>query len=250
MLEIGAVVGSVALWPGDNPLAEVWVKTKAQLENQDQSDDWAFWIWWYDGLLSGTAPDPASPWMQEIALLPDALWQDEGAALARINEIWRGAIADTASATLVAVDATIGAIRSERGIGHNMPPEPIDEVELTDPLEILYQLRVPLADVTIELAKPTPDTSQLASLGQKILRLGVRFARYCGELADTFLKELAKKLAAPAAIALVGWAVVSTTPSVPFEALGNALKNLGGAQVQHPVSQGSDIKNRPQRAKR
>ncbi|WP_299934369.1 hypothetical protein [uncultured Pelagimonas sp.] len=77
------------LWAETSPVQEKWTAVQTILQESGQSDAWAFWINWYNGLLNGTAPAADSPMMVEIALLPNEVWEDEEDANKRINEIWQ-----------------------------------------------------------------------------------------------------------------------------------------------------------------
>ncbi|WP_425072611.1 hypothetical protein [Sagittula sp. S175] len=83
----GGDVFAAPLWNGDNPLSEAWRNVKAIVTAGEAAADWAFWLWWYEGVLTGTAPDPASPLMVEIATSKEIDWEDVPKALTAINAI-------------------------------------------------------------------------------------------------------------------------------------------------------------------
>jgi hypothetical protein len=87
--EAGKAPFSQPLWLEENSLTDMWRETKNAFVAHNETEKWAFWIWWYDGLLAGTAPSPDHQMFQDIALIPDDEWQDEDAVLSKINRIWR-----------------------------------------------------------------------------------------------------------------------------------------------------------------
>jgi hypothetical protein len=87
--DAGKAPFSQPLWPDENLLADMWREIKDTLSARNETDKWAFWIWWYDGLLAGTAPSSDHQMFQDIALIPDDEWEDEDAVLSKINRIWR-----------------------------------------------------------------------------------------------------------------------------------------------------------------
>lgn len=87
-LAAGQDVFATPLWHGDNPLSEPWRNVQASVAAGEAAADWAFWVWWYEGVLTGTAPDPASSLMVEIATSKEIDWEDVPKALTAINAIW------------------------------------------------------------------------------------------------------------------------------------------------------------------
>lgn len=188
-------VFSQPLWHGDLPNEEQWIKIQNTLRETGQDKDWAFWLDWYIRLLSGTALAPDHPMLVEIALLPDALWQDEPAALKRINEIWeRYQLLEQAQA-LSPVDSqslTTSATSTHRR--HNMPPELVDEV--TQIAAIQTQFGEVMETVIDELSQPEPEKGKLAACAESLIALCKSFANYCGSVANEGIKAGAKVVGA------------------------------------------------------
>lgn len=97
-LDKGKRLDAAPLWSSGGNHLDAWnavTKLVGEADNHKEAEtDWSFWIWWYEGLLNGTAPAPDSRMVKDIALLPDEVWQDTVTANARINEIWRSARGD------------------------------------------------------------------------------------------------------------------------------------------------------------
>lgn len=76
------------LWGEVNPLAQEFDRMQRTIAACRDAKDWAFWLWWYEGVLTGTAPDPDSNLMVEIATSNEIDWEDVPKALTAINAIW------------------------------------------------------------------------------------------------------------------------------------------------------------------
>ncbi|MGH1415978.1 MAG: hypothetical protein ACRBB0_21005, partial [Pelagimonas sp.] len=105
------------LWVETSPLQERRESVQSILQESGQSEDWAFWIDWYNGLLNGTAPPANHPMFVEIALLPDEVWKDEPEALRQIDAIWKRhlaeqVIADNPIGVRIGYDAGKGKLNS------------------------------------------------------------------------------------------------------------------------------------------
>ncbi|WP_354543367.1 hypothetical protein [Roseovarius sp. MBR-78] len=86
----------LTLWSnGSGPLAEAWGRVKTQVADAPDSQDWQFWIDWYDALLDGRPMlgDAARTWemLEKIALIDPKTWEKgpEGANPV-IRGIWEG----------------------------------------------------------------------------------------------------------------------------------------------------------------
>lgn len=124
------------LWPQDGQPASAksaWQVLKTHWT--ETSDDWSFWIEWYEAFLNGTP----LPWQlnQRIALeIKKEEWEAGLAVVGtRIAEI--RAAYEVESLAKQVTDSAYLAQPGAPGIGHNQPPSLIDEELPTQPPETL-----------------------------------------------------------------------------------------------------------------
>ncbi len=177
------------LWSGSNPVADEWDRVRTAVGGDP---DWAFWLWWYQGLLDGTAPPPGDPMLVEIASLgikdpeDSDIWQDPKRALPAIWRIWeRHRLLQEARELR---DRTALAARDQASMAHrahNHPPELVEgQAEF---LRALAGFEQAMDDIVDELSQPEPDATRLISLAQAVLSGLEAVARYCGKIGDRVL---------------------------------------------------------------
>lgn len=175
-------------------VVEDWAWIKNDLKNHDSEQalatDWAFWIWWYDGLLNGTAPAPDSQMMQDVALLPDEVWQDVDTANARINEIWKlhelrheadQRLEDLRRSRSRDVQSASVAVRN-----HNNPPELVDDATV---IQLKSGIEADLKEAVEELSKPEPEKDRLARIGRGLVSALQKMTLYICNKFDVALNE-------------------------------------------------------------
>ena len=206
------------LWHGSNHLVKNWNKAMEALEGY--SVDQSFWIDWYQRILDGRPQN----WemLKEIALIDPEDW-DKGA------EHVNGLIAEIQAR--YAVKESVEAARNvleeypapASGIGHNNPPEEIED----DPFgaqDAAFVQKL-LDDIGEECESSEPDVSVLHTasdvLGRLVRRVGVWIAGKLDMSVDAFFKTLG----AGAALT-VGGPLVAYLQSL-LEALTPLLSALG-----------------------
>ena len=168
-----------------------WKELKA-----GQSWNSPFWTGWYENVLEGREQD----WemIHEIALIPDEKWE-------------RGADhIDTIISMIIEKYRLLREVQELRGelvscrqnkrptIGHNNPPQEIDEHILRAigrEYEIVLEA---LGEVEEELSKPMPLASVLNKAGREILEAIKNILAYGARLSDTALMSGAKAFGASA----------------------------------------------------
>ncbi len=175
-LEIEEVLG-LPLWAGENPLAELWQEMRAYLNGEPVN--WSFWIDWYQRILDGSPQN----WemLEEIALIDPEDW-DKGAE--HVNGMIAGiqaryAVKETVEAAQkVLTEYPVAAAQ----MGHNNPPEDIEDDLFTDEDAVFVQKM--LDDIGEESESIEPDVSRLRTaadgLGAVIRKISVWLAKVSG----------------------------------------------------------------------
>lgn len=125
-----------------------------------------------------------------------------------------------AIARLTALQAALDDVIRLPQIGHNRPPEPIQEVAF--PTEELERARTLARDLSSEVRKDKPQAEVLASLQQKLLEFGVAVASWLGARVTKF--------ADAALMTLAPIAIVKFTNMLPL--VGDAVAALSRV-IQH-----------------
>ena len=151
---------------------------------------YAFWLRWWDGVLSGHQID----WtLQEkvATLIPDEVWQQGAEAvaaeIARIEEQLR-LLREVERLTeqLASARSEIAAL-SRRG--HNNPPElvePVAEIERQ-----ASEISKALEEAAQELKSDVPRPSVLRRVGRALLNATAKLLIYCATLGDVALRSTA-----------------------------------------------------------
>ncbi len=203
-LSKGEDVLQAPLWSNSNPIQRIWTEITFRPANKGEPSSWAFWIWWYQSILDGTAPAPNSPMIAEIALLDkddEGIWEDEPRALKKINEIWQRYLHEEAMELLNDAGEFV-FIRSPRvDRSHNHPPELIlDEDNAFKAYGASVEI---LEDIAEELEAPEPDKSKLRDLANALMKAAQVIVTYCGGIGDIALKSGAKVFGAGGGTAAV-----------------------------------------------
>ena len=202
-------LGVLPLWhDGSRPLTEQWRAIKWQVANSEGSEDWQFWIDWYDSLLDGRPMlgDAGRTWemLEHIALIDPGTW-DKGPEAVNpvIRGIWELHRLRAEVAALQAEKVAFLAARaSEVQRGHNQPPEGLvdDAPEVARQITIIWD---GLDEAREELERDAPDKGRLHAIAQRMLAALNAVVAYCGKVADrtvTSAAEAAGKFAGRAAV--------------------------------------------------
>lgn len=190
------------LWAAATPakVDERWSELKRGLLSA-ADEGWEVWTEWYEARLRG---DPFDPALEEArVLIPDALWEQSPKAVnAEIARLVADRRAETHRALLdriAALEARLAAMDAAKPapLGHNNPPEPIDEEAeaIRAGLEALKAQPVAPAD-------PSPTVSAVNRLRAALGRL----TGYVGRQLDHFISEASKTAGKAAGVALVAGA--------------------------------------------
>ncbi len=188
------------LWPDTAPEGVVDRDQTVRANWSRNPQTWSFWLRWWEGVLSGNHLD----WelQREVALIPDAIWQQGPEAVARaISDIEaRQGLFREVTYLRMQVEAlharlTADAEAGPAHRGHNNPPELVEvpEVVAAQVAELIPVLR----EAEQELARPVPDKTLLS-----------RFASYCLKTADNFVQEATKALGKRAGDAMLAYFAV------------------------------------------
>ena len=214
------------VWSGDDQ-APVW--TGDDKPFWGRRGPWAFWIRWWDGVLSGHQLD----WelQRRVALIPDAIWQSGpdavAAEIAKIEEIFAllQQIADLKSQLREAERQDQASTATIAHRSHNRPPEllaPVTEVRR----EITVVFRA-LEAAEHELNQLAPSPSILQRAGEVLLAAGKSIALYCGGLADVALKKAAEEIGSTGVkLAIFAAATYYASQALPIQSVGKALLDL------------------------
>ncbi|MEO0343951.1 MAG: hypothetical protein AAF198_11005 [Pseudomonadota bacterium] len=146
----------------------------------------AFWKEWYQGVLDGEPLD----WelQRKIALIPNQIWDTGIEAVAEEIERIRATL-DLEKKIAELEDELRIASLNRRGIGGNMPPEPIADTIVAEELKVIGQ---PLEDLKSEASKEEPSKKALEVLAEqltKALKHGLSWALKKTDLAiDTIIR--------------------------------------------------------------
>jgi len=185
-----------------------WQAIKWQVANSEGSEDWHFWIEWYESLLAGRPMlgDAGRTWemLEQIALIDPATW-DRGPEVVNpvIREIWElHRLRAEVSALQAEKAAFLAARASEAQRGHNQPPEGLvdDAPEVARQITIIWD---GLDEAREELERDAPDKGRLRAIAERMLAALNAVVAYCGKVADktvTSAAEAAGKLAGRAAV--------------------------------------------------
>ena len=184
-----------------------------------------FWVRWYEAALEGRplTGDWDSHWqlLTDIALLPDDDWAKGAEQIAKlIAEIEERHRLLAETQRLKTALSPIIASTAPAPIGHNHPPEPLEEVPLPRQLTLIWDT---LDQAERELSKPKPEKSVLLKIGQRLKDAGIAIASYCGHKADKALDK---------AVEALGTAAGKWTAAIiaaKFAGLDDALTALGAA---------------------
>lgn len=151
----------------------------------------SFWHDWYNGFFKGKPLD----WelQRRVALIDDALWEIGPTAVAEEIDKIRAKF-NLEKRVKELEDELRRATVNRRGIGGNMPPEPIDDDLIAKELIIVWR---PLQDLKDEIAKDEPDATRLQQIIEALITaLGTGFA-WCLKKGDLIV-DTAIKWALPA----------------------------------------------------
>jgi hypothetical protein len=178
MVEAGWPPAPSPLWPGDNPLQDKWSGLRTHIQTAPDADLWAFWVAWYDSLLTGRpmlsshAEDHAM--LTRIALADEVDWTDPQAANTAINAIWEEwtapkpvdlAIADF---TFDAFHNWMKAVGFEGDLAHIKDPALVEQ--FTDDLGELRDDFQDIADYSADLTGPGNRPAYLSTAVSKLLK--------------------------------------------------------------------------------
>lgn len=193
----GAFPDALPLWPdGAGPLAEQWRAIKWQVAKSEGTEDWQFWLDWYDALLKGRPMlgDAARTWemLEQIALIDPATW-DKGPEVVNpaIREIWQlYRLRDEVAALRAEKERLLAGRASPEARSHNRPPELVDaQPELARQVEIVW---TGLDEAQQELEQEVPDKRRLQRIAESMLAALTAIAAYCGKVADAAVMSAAK----------------------------------------------------------
>lgn len=158
-------------------------------------ESWAFWTKWWDAAIAGK---PLHWELQrEVALIPDAVWQEGPEAVAKaIAEIEArfGLLAEVATlrGKLQEFEAATALQAFIAHRAHNHPPELL-EPEVAVQTQISVMVRA-LLEAEEDLAKPNPSPALLKRVAGVLVTGAKAIALYCGSLADTALQKGAEEI--------------------------------------------------------
>ena len=188
-------LANLPLWSKSDPewALYAWQALKTYLLAADEG--WEVWTDWYEARLRG---DPFDPDL-ELArvLIDDAIWRQGpkavNAEIAQLIAEHRAKAHNELMVRIADLEATIAALKHEGskrgpdvppGLGHNNPPEAIDEVaeELQHNLEVL------------KAQPPTPNDPAAAIAAVTGLKTTLsRLTSFTGEKLDLFITEASKE---------------------------------------------------------
>ncbi|AOZ69852.1 hypothetical protein LPB142_11410 [Rhodobacter xanthinilyticus] len=228
-LETSANPEQSALWP-DAPeaLQQAWATARAWLTVHPGHD---FWIRWYEAALAGRPLtgdwETHDELLTDIALIPDEDWEkgaEHIAALIAEIEARHRLLAETRRLKTELAPMVTAAAAAP--IGHNHPPEPLDDAPLPQQLTIIWAM---LDNAELELSKPKPDKSVLRKIGTSLKNAAIAIARYCGLKADKALDKAVETLGATVGKGTAA-AIVAKLAGLDDAvlALANAIKTFAG----------------------
>jgi len=158
-LDQGLPLIASRLWPGENPLTDVWAETRKNM--LAQGPGWKFWVDWYDKALRGDPQD----WdlLTKVALIDPDDW-DKGAD--HVNAL----IQQIIEQHTLAIEARRLKAENERLVeqlrvlaqrSHNNPPELVDDAPTPETLTVIW---AHLDEAQRELDKPNPMPSRLVRI--------------------------------------------------------------------------------------
>ncbi|MBZ4022840.1 hypothetical protein CKO11_10250 [Rhodobacter sp. TJ_12] len=177
-----------------------------------------FWLRWYEAALAGRPLtgdwESHAQLLSDIALIPDEDWKQGAehvaALIAEIEERYR-LLAETRR--LKGELAPVVAEISPAQIGHNNPPEALEEAVPAKPVLIIWET---LDETERELETRRPSKPRLQQLAKVLLDASIEIARYCGQLGDKALQKAAEEVGSSS----VKWAVRIGAGSFATKMLG------------------------------
>ncbi len=208
--------------------SERWQKAHDWLTAQPGHD---FWIRWYEAALQGRPLtgdwETHDELLTDIALIPDEDWEkgaEHIAALIAEIEARHRLLAETRRLKTELAPMVTAAAAAP--IGHNHPPEPLNDAPLPQQLTIIWAM---LDNAELELSKPKPDKSVLRKIGTSLKNAAIAIARYCGLKADKALDKAVETLGATVGKGTAA-AIVAKLAGLDDAvlALANAIKTFAG----------------------
>ncbi len=184
------------LWPDENPLQEVWKKTRQDWSQPNSP--YAFWRRWYDSLLDphSTPPFP-DELLYRIALIDNAIWEVGAEAVAA--EIASIEAQFDLLEQVRSAKSDLTAVRSARATralrADNLPEgmEPLADLDAG-----INDAIAGLDEAEQELEKPKPSRQALkkaaVAIGNAAKVLAVYVGKKADKVLDTFLEESTKQL--------------------------------------------------------
>ena len=195
-------IWSAPLWTGENPVEEMWESVRLSHTPRAfgtrkfgestfgtvTGGPWAFWIDWYEKVLSGAPQD----WDLLLAIVDQVDWDGAPEEVNRqIQQIERNHLQDTIR-RLKEETAKVLAVEDDLpSRGHNNPPELIkDDADAKAAITFIW---ADLDDAEKELEKDQPDPSALKRLGDALKTGAWKVLKYLGEKADLAVDGVVKE---------------------------------------------------------
>ncbi|MGJ8618407.1 MAG: hypothetical protein ACSHWS_16310 [Sulfitobacter sp.] len=147
--------GSPVPSPTNQSLSEFWTLL------QNEGANWQFWQDWYQGFLDGTPLN----WnlQRDVALIPDEDWRKGPEHIAKVIHGIR--VPYRLREEIVELEHQLANVSPGHGqMGHNRPPEPIEDAQLTQIPEIIW---ADIGAIERELVTPKPDPERLGVLASR-----------------------------------------------------------------------------------